>query len=115
MSGDPPRSPLRPFPSLQITGDVTVAQDNTHVCLFHLYYQILSCKLKFKSFCSVCIRDAKEAFSVRPRFEDKFTYLTLDVEDSEEQNLIRLFPTWVQACFSLEFYLDLSPQSENVY
>ncbi|KAL0960832.1 hypothetical protein HGRIS_005850 [Hohenbuehelia grisea] len=41
---------------------------------------------------SVCIRDAKEAFSVRPRFLDHFQYLTLDVEDNEEQNLIRLFP-----------------------
>ncbi|KAJ7288568.1 protein-tyrosine phosphatase-like protein [Mycena rebaudengoi] len=40
----------------------------------------------------VCIRDAKEAFSVRPRFVDRFIYLTLDVEDNEEQNLIRLFP-----------------------
>lgn len=40
----------------------------------------------------VCIRDAKEAFSVRPRFPDNFQYLTLDVEDNEEQNLIRLFP-----------------------
>lgn len=43
---------------------------------------------------SVCIRDAKEAFSVRPRFPDHFTYMVLDVEDSEEQNLIRLFPRW---------------------
>lgn len=41
---------------------------------------------------SVCIRDAKEAFSVKPRFPEHFTYLTLDVEDNEEQNLIRLFP-----------------------
>jgi len=41
----------------------------------------------------VCIRDAKEAFSVRPRFQDRFQYLTLDVEDSEEQNLIRVFPS----------------------
>ncbi|KAI0698089.1 phosphatases II [Cytidiella melzeri] len=40
----------------------------------------------------VCIRDQKEAFSVRPRFPESFTYLVLDVEDSEEQNLIRLFP-----------------------
>ncbi|KAG7088585.1 hypothetical protein E1B28_012562 [Marasmius oreades] len=40
----------------------------------------------------VCIRDAKEAFSVRPRFPEHFSYLTLDVEDNEEQNLIRLFP-----------------------
>ncbi|KAL0960834.1 hypothetical protein HGRIS_005850 [Hohenbuehelia grisea] len=43
----------------------------------------------------VCIRDAKEAFSVRPRFLDHFQYLTLDVEDNEEQNLIRLFPACV--------------------
>ncbi|KAN0139899.1 Protein-tyrosine phosphatase-like protein [Lactarius tabidus] len=41
----------------------------------------------------VCIRDVKEAFSVRPRFPDAFQYLVLDVQDSEEQNLIRLFPT----------------------
>jgi len=40
----------------------------------------------------VCIRDAKEAFSVKPRFPAHFKYLVLDVEDSEEQNLIRLFP-----------------------
>ncbi|KAF9485910.1 phosphatases II [Pholiota conissans] len=40
----------------------------------------------------VCIRDAKEAFSVRPRFPERFSYMTLDVEDNEEQNLIRLFP-----------------------
>jgi serine/threonine/tyrosine-interacting protein len=40
----------------------------------------------------LCIRDAKEAFSVRPRFPDRFRYMTLDVEDNEDQNLIRLFP-----------------------
>jgi len=40
----------------------------------------------------ICVRDAKEAFSVRPRFPDRFQYLVLDVEDNEEQNLIRLFP-----------------------
>jgi len=40
----------------------------------------------------VCIRDVKEAFSVRPRFPESFEYLVLDVQDSEEQNLIRLFP-----------------------
>ena len=44
---------------------------------------------------SVCIRDAKEAFSVKPRFPEYFQYLVLDVEDNEEQNLIRLFPGWV--------------------
>ncbi|KAI6114137.1 phosphotyrosine protein [Pisolithus sp. B1] len=40
----------------------------------------------------VCIRDQKEAFSVKPRFPDQFHYLVLDVEDNEEQNVIRLFP-----------------------
>ncbi|KAF9454854.1 phosphatases II [Macrolepiota fuliginosa MF-IS2] len=41
----------------------------------------------------VCIRDAKEAFSVRPRYPEQFKYMVLDVEDNEEQNLIRLFPS----------------------
>ncbi|PAV17287.1 phosphatases II [Pyrrhoderma noxium] len=40
----------------------------------------------------LCIRDTKEAFSVRPRFPDQFTYLVLDVQDNDEQNLIQLFP-----------------------
>ncbi|KAG8908434.1 hypothetical protein FRB99_006639 [Tulasnella sp. 403] len=40
----------------------------------------------------LCIRDVKEAFSVKPRFPNDFSYLVLDVEDTEEQNLIRLFP-----------------------
>lgn len=40
----------------------------------------------------VCIRDAKEAFSVKPRFPDVFKYMVVDLADSEEQNLIRYFP-----------------------
>jgi len=40
----------------------------------------------------VCIRDAKEAFSVKPRFPDAFQYMVVDLADSEEQNLIRYFP-----------------------
>ncbi|OJA14744.1 hypothetical protein AZE42_03186 [Rhizopogon vesiculosus] len=40
----------------------------------------------------VCIRDKREAFSVRARFPDHFRYLVLDVEDNEDQNVIRLFP-----------------------
>lgn len=60
----------------------------------------------------VCIRDAKEAFSVRPRFPDQFTYMVLDVEDSEEQNLIRLFPQCVRPhlcplCYTAELQLRL--------
>lgn len=45
----------------------------------------------------VCIRDAKEAFSVRPRYPEQFTYMVLDVEDNEEQNLIRLFPGYASS------------------
>ncbi|CED82691.1 phosphatases ii [Phaffia rhodozyma] len=40
----------------------------------------------------VCIRDKKEALLVKPRFPDRFTYLTLDISDHEDQNLIRIFP-----------------------
>ena len=43
----------------------------------------------------MCIRDASEAFSVKPRFPDQFLYLTLDVKDTEDQNLITLFPGFV--------------------
>ncbi|KAG6887722.1 hypothetical protein C0995_013316 [Termitomyces sp. Mi166 len=42
----------------------------------------------------ICVRDLKESFSVKPRFEKDFVYLTLDVEDNEEQNLIRVFPQY---------------------
>jgi hypothetical protein len=52
----------------------------------------LTRKTVYFSSSSVCIRDAKEAFSVRPRFPEHFRYMVLDVEDNEEQNLIRLFP-----------------------
>ena len=41
---------------------------------------------------SVCLRDAKEAFSVKARFPDDFVYMVLNVQDTEDQNLIRLFP-----------------------
>lgn len=44
---------------------------------------------------SVCLRDAKEAFSVKPRFPEQFEYMVLDVQDTEDQNLIRLFPACV--------------------
>jgi len=40
----------------------------------------------------LCIRDKREAFSVKARFPDHFRYLVLDVEDNEDQNVIRLFP-----------------------
>ena len=59
----------------------------------------------------VCIRDAKEAFSVRPRFPEMFRYLTLDVQDNEEQNLIRLFPQY--ALFPLPFVPKLTPFSSR--
>ena len=31
---------------------------------------------------------------MRPRFPDRFKYMVLDVQDNEEQNLIRLFPQY---------------------
>ncbi|KAL7412281.1 protein-tyrosine phosphatase-like protein [Mrakia frigida] len=40
----------------------------------------------------VCIRDKQEAFLVKPRFPEHFVYLTLDISDHEDQNLIRIFP-----------------------
>ena len=48
---------------------------------------------------------------MKPRFPERFTYMVLDVEDNEEQNLIRLFPGYV--CFfasvsqQLNDFLDL--------
>ena len=45
-----------------------------------------------RTFHRVCIRDAKEAFSVKPRFPETFKYMVVDLADSEEQNLIRYFP-----------------------
>ena len=65
-----------------------------------LFRAILSVCLQLMKTNRVCIRDQKEAFSVRPRFPDHFTYLVLDVEDNEEQNLIRLFPQYVPQSYS---------------
>jgi hypothetical protein len=62
--------------------------------------------------CSVCIRDAKEAFSVRPRFPENFQYMVLDVQDNEEQNLIRLFPLCVTFLSSLCLIKHLSTTAE---
>jgi hypothetical protein len=85
-----------PFRGVQVTRDTPITEYHTYVmCLLTLRPTttlLIACIS-----CSVCIRDAKEAFSVRPRFQDHFHYMTLDVEDNEEQNLIRLFP---QCAFS---------------
>lgn len=93
MPGNPSWSSTWSFPSLQEPTHSQRAQDFAHV-------RVLPPKLSYRplSFVSlatphrVCIRDVKESFSVRPRFPDSFEYLVLDVQDSEEQNLIRLFP-----------------------
>lgn len=90
MSRDHPRIISRPVPSLKITRSTARTRYHSHV-------GIASSRLSMQSvdthlLKSVCIRDAKEAFSVKPRFQEHFRYLVLDVEDSEEQNLIRLFP-----------------------
>lgn len=34
---------------------------------------------------------------MKPRFPERFEYLVLDVEDNEDQNVIRLFPECVFA------------------
>ena len=40
----------------------------------------------------VCISDRREAHLVKPRFPHDFVYLSLEVRDAQDQNLIRLFP-----------------------
>ena len=64
----------------------------THM-YFNGYCHASEPKLKYRN--RVCIRDAKEAFSVKPRFPEQFIYMVLDVQDNEEQNLIRIFPQYV--------------------
>ena len=64
----------------------------SHMYVVGSQWRRFNADLTRKPLSSVCIRDAKEAFSVRPRFPDNFSYMVLDVEDNEEQNLIRLFP-----------------------
>ena len=93
MPGDPSWSSTGSFSGLQKPSFPQGAWNLTHV-------RVLPPKLSYRplNFVSlavlhrVCIRDVKESFSVRPRFPGSFEYLVLDVQDSEEQNLIRLFP-----------------------
>ena len=95
MPGDPSWPSTWSFPSFQESHLPQGAWDFTHVCLLppKLSYRPLSfVSLALVLSRRVCIRDVKESFSVRPRFPDSFEYLVLDVQDSEEQNLIRLFP-----------------------
>ncbi|BEI84972.1 hypothetical protein CcaverHIS002_0503730 [Cutaneotrichosporon cavernicola] len=40
----------------------------------------------------LCLRDSVEARHIFPRFPTEFIYLTLDVADSEGQNIISIFP-----------------------
>jgi hypothetical protein len=99
MSGDPPWPSVRSLRSIQIIRNINKSQSISHVCggisfptILHNRNVDLTRKPFFFCSSSVCIRDAKEAFSVRPRFPGHFNYMVLDVEDNEEQNLIRLFP-----------------------
>jgi hypothetical protein len=39
--------------------------------------------------CSVCIRDQREAFLVKPRFPESFQYLTMDISDHEVRRLLK--------------------------
>lgn len=62
----------------------------------HMYVPLIldGCRVSTIRY-SLCIRDAKEAFSVKPRFPEQFQYMVLDVQDNEDQNLIKLFPGFV--------------------
>ncbi|WVF71536.1 hypothetical protein IAT40_006344 [Kwoniella sp. CBS 6097] len=40
----------------------------------------------------LCVRDQKEARLIYPRFPTEFQYMTLDISDNTDQNLITLFP-----------------------
>lgn len=100
MPRDPSWPPPRSLPSLQ---EPNLPQGARHLA----HVRVLSASKtpaqnpELRLFClavpapRVCIRDVKEAFSVRPRFPGSFEYLVLDVQDSEEQNLIRLFPRFL--------------------
>ncbi|KAA1109484.1 hypothetical protein PGTUg99_009053 [Puccinia graminis f. sp. tritici] len=39
-----------------------------------------------------CISESREAHLFRPRFPDRFNYLTLDIRDATDQHLISIFP-----------------------
>lgn len=40
----------------------------------------------------LCIRDKKEASMIFPRFPTEFRYMTLDISDTMDQNIISIFP-----------------------
>ncbi|KAK4689073.1 serine/threonine/tyrosine-interacting protein, partial [Tremellales sp. Uapishka_1] len=40
----------------------------------------------------LCIRDRKEASLIYPRFPESFRYMTLDISDNADQNIITIFP-----------------------
>ncbi|GFZ44034.1 hypothetical protein JCM24511_01755 [Saitozyma sp. JCM 24511] len=40
----------------------------------------------------LCIRDQREAMLIKPRFPGEFQYMTLDISDNTDQNLITIFP-----------------------
>lgn len=40
----------------------------------------------------VCVYENREKIFVKPRFPEHFVYLSLEVRDAADQNLIRLFP-----------------------
>lgn len=39
-----------------------------------------------------CISEPRESHLLKPRFPDRFNYLTLDIRDSSDQQLISIFP-----------------------
>ena len=99
MPRDLARSLPWPIRGFQIARDTPISRCDSHVRWLLSERKRGGTEKKNRS--SVCIRDEKEAFSVRPRFPDMIKYLVLDVQDNEEQNLIRLFPSQVDCFFFL--------------
>jgi serine/threonine/tyrosine-interacting protein len=87
--------PFQASKSLDILQKLSI----THMCVSWGVTSTFICEIIILF--RVCIRDLKEAFSVKPRFPDLFSYLVLDVQDNEEQNLIRVFPQLVIHILSL--------------
>lgn len=53
---------------------------------------------------SVCIQEENMSRYVRPRFEGPIQYLTLKMNDDEDQNLISLFIEFVYSHIPTFFY-----------
>jgi hypothetical protein len=108
LSRDYPRASPRSLLSFEGARQVAEARHHPHVRVHSsLLYPTQRRRAEVSDTNSVCLRDAKEAFSVKPRFPEHFVYMVLDVQDTEDQNLIRLFP----GCVLLLHLVSPSPAS----